>query len=32
MEGLSLYERIGGEETLRLLTDRFYDHVFGHEL
>ena len=32
MESRSLYERIGGEEALRLLTDRFYDLVFEHEL
>lgn len=28
MENKSLYERIGGEETLRLLTTSFYDLVF----
>jgi len=32
MESKSLYERIGGDEALRLLTDRFYDRVFEHEL
>jgi hemoglobin len=32
MESTSLYDRIGGEETLRILTDRFYDQVFEHEL
>ncbi|WP_254411296.1 globin domain-containing protein [Dyadobacter diqingensis] len=32
MESASLYDRIGGEETLRILTDRFYDQVFEHEL
>ena len=32
MEGTSLYERIGGDPALRLLTDRFYDLVFEHEL
>lgn len=32
MEGTSLYERIGGDPVLRLLTDRFYDLVFEHEL
>jgi len=32
MENVSLYDRIGGEETLRTLTDRFYDFVFEHEL
>lgn len=32
MENQSLYERIGGDETLRLLTDKFYDFVFNDEL
>jgi hemoglobin len=32
MEHVTLYERIGGADTLRLLTDRFYDLVFEHEL
>lgn len=32
MENSSLYDRIGGEETLRMLTDRFYDLVFSHAL
>ncbi|MCE7039630.1 globin [Dyadobacter sp. CY312] len=32
MENATLYERIGGDEALRLLTDRFYDLVFQHEL
>ena len=32
MESKSLYERIGGDEALRQLTDRFYDLVFEHEL
>jgi hemoglobin len=32
MENASLYDRIGGDATLRLLTDRFYDQVFEHEL
>lgn len=32
MENASLYDRIGGEETLSMLTDRFYDLVFSHEL
>ncbi|WP_229253752.1 globin [Dyadobacter sp. NIV53] len=32
MEERSLYERIGGDEALKLLTDRFYDLVFEHEL
>jgi hemoglobin len=32
MENASLYDRLGGEETLRILTDRFYDLVFSHEL
>jgi hemoglobin len=32
MENESLYVRIGGNETLKLLTDRFYDLVFDHEL
>lgn len=32
MESKSLYERIGGDEALVMLTDRFYDLVFEHEL
>lgn len=32
MENTSLYDRIGGEETLRTLTDRFYDLVFEDAL
>jgi len=32
MENASLYDRIGGEETLKILTDKFYDLVFAHEL
>jgi hemoglobin len=32
MENASLYDRIGGEETLRQLTDRFYDLVFTNEI
>lgn len=32
MEEASLYDRIGGDAALRLLTDRFYDQVFEHEL
>ena len=32
MDERSLYERIGGDNALRLLTDRFYDLVFEHEL
>ena len=32
MESESLYDRIGGEDTLRNLTDRFYDLVFNHEV
>ena len=32
MENESLYYRIGGDEALRQLTDRFYDLVFNHEL
>lgn len=32
MENASLYERIGGDATLRLLTDQFYDQVFEHPL
>jgi hemoglobin len=32
MENESLYVRIGGDEALRKLTDRFYDLVFEHEL
>ncbi|KAA0991895.1 globin domain-containing protein [Dyadobacter aurulentus] len=32
MENQSLYERIGGDEALRMLTDNFYDLVFSHEL
>lgn len=31
MEKASLYDRIGGEETLRQLTDKFYDYVFADE-
>ncbi|PWJ57348.1 hemoglobin [Dyadobacter jejuensis] len=31
MDHISLYERIGGDTTLRALTDRFYDLVFEHE-
>lgn len=31
MEFQSLYERIGGENALRMLTDKFYDLVFEHE-
>ncbi|QRR01038.1 globin domain-containing protein [Dyadobacter sandarakinus] len=32
MQEESLYERIGGDEALRQLTDCFYDLVFEHEL
>ena len=32
MEGETLYERIGGDGALKLLTDRFYDLVFEHQL
>jgi hemoglobin len=32
MENQTLYERIGGDEALTLLTDKFYDLVFEHEL
>jgi hemoglobin len=32
MDNQSLYERIGGDEALRMLTDKFYDLVFNHEL
>ena len=32
MENASLFDCIGGEETLSMLTDRFYDLVFSHEL
>ena len=32
MESASLYDRLGGEETLRTLTDRFYDLVFNNEV
>ena len=32
MENETLYNRIGGDHALRLLTDRFYDLVFKHEL
>ncbi len=31
MEHVSLYERIGGNDTLQILTDRFYDLVFNHD-
>nr|WP_295921509.1 globin [uncultured Dyadobacter sp.] len=32
MENLTLYERIGGDNALKQLTDKFYDLVFEHEL
>ncbi|NIJ53051.1 globin domain-containing protein [Dyadobacter arcticus] len=32
MENETLYERIGGDEALRKVTDKFYDLVFEHEL
>jgi hemoglobin len=32
MENQTLYERIGGDEALTQLTDKFYDLVFEHEL
>lgn len=32
MENLTLYERIGGDEALKQLTDKFYNLVFEHEL
>lgn len=32
MENLTLYERIGGDDALKQLTDKFYDLVFEHEL
>ncbi len=32
MLGNSLYERIGGDVTLRVMLERFYDNVYAHEL
>lgn len=31
MQDNSLYERIGGDATLRVMLDRFYDYVYEHE-
>lgn len=31
LEDVSLYEKIGGDPTLRTLLDRFYDLVYSHE-
>lgn len=31
MQDNSLYERIGGDATLRVMLDRFYDNVYEHE-